>query len=151
MIIDSFANHGLYHHVHPLFSKAFTYLQSQDLDKLELGKHIIDGDDLFVIIMEYETKDEADCIKENHKKYVDIQYMVKGEEGMGVSLLNGQTPTTPYDDSRDAAFYKNDYESMIRVRQGEFAIFFPHDLHMPSIKVLQKQFVRKAVFKVRIK
>jgi YhcH/YjgK/YiaL family protein len=151
MIVDSFANHVLYGSVHPLFSKAFAFAQSHDLNKLELGKHIIDGDDLFVIVMEYETKDEKDCLKENHIKYIDIQFMVKGEELMGVSLLNGQMPTTPYDEARDAAFYKNDYESLVKVCAGEFAIFFPHDLHMPSIRVAEKQFVRKAVFKVSVK
>jgi len=150
MIVDSFTNHKLYINIHPGFEKAFRFVNTHDLNKLELGKHLIDGDDLFVILMEYETKDAADCIKENHQKYIDIQYMVKGDELMGVSLFSGQVATTPYDDTRDAAFYKNDYESLVKIREGEFAIFFPHDLHMPSINVLEKQMIRKAVFKVRV-
>ncbi len=88
------------------------------------GKLLIEGEDLFVILMEYETKDPGNCIMERHKKYIDIQLMLRGEEMMGVSTFAGQTPTTPYDESKDAAFFKPEYDSLLKVQQGQFTIFF---------------------------
>jgi YhcH/YjgK/YiaL family protein len=150
MILDSIINHHLYFNLHPLFGKAFDFLTKTDFNKLELGKHILEGDDLFVILMEYETKESAECIMESHRKYIDIQYMVQGEELMGVALQNGHMPSVPYDETKEAAFYEASSDSLIKVAKGQFAIFFPHDLHRPCIKHEKISKIRKAVFKVRV-
>ncbi len=150
MVLDSLTNHALYNNLHPRFKKAFEYLQKTDFTKIELGKHLIDGEDLFVIVMEYQTSDPASCKMENHKKYIDIQYMVSGEEFMGVSLFTGQQPIEAYDESKDAAFFETSFASLVKVQQGQFMIFFPHDLHMPCMKTEKQSFVRKAVFKVSL-
>lgn len=150
MILDSVAHAQQYLSLHPLFAKAFDFLKNTDFQKLELGKHIIDGDRLFVIYMEYETKALADCIMESHRKYIDIQVMIEGEELMGISALDGQIPTTPYDAERDAAFYEKKYDALFKVKEKHFTIFYPHDLHMPSMKVESVQKIKKAVFKVAV-
>lgn len=149
MILDDINHSSRYEFLGPLFKKAFQFIADTDMTTLPLGKHELQGDDLFVIVMEYETKDPDDCIMENHKKYIDIQYMVRGEELMGVKIFIDQVPTTPYDDSKDAAFYKPQYDSLLKVKQGQFTIFFPHDLHMPSMKSGKAEKILKAVFKVR--
>jgi YhcH/YjgK/YiaL family protein len=149
MILDDFRNSPRYEVLGPRFKKAFDFIRSNDLSSLGHGKHIIDGEDLFVIIMEYETKDPSECIMENHRKYIDIQFMIHGEELMGVKTFAEQTPTTPYDESRDAAFYNPEFDSLIKVREGHFAIFFSQDLHMPCMQVSSPRKVLKAVFKVR--
>lgn len=150
MILDNVKNAAHYNTIGPLFKKAFEFIRSTDISKLPLGKHEIQGEDLFVIVMEYETKEPQDCIMESHRKYCDIQLMLKGEEFMGVKIFSGQTPTTPYDESKDAAFYQPDFDSLIKVKEGQFTIFFPHDLHMPSMKTGSPSKILKAVFKVKI-
>ena len=150
MILDDIKNSTLYASLGPLFRKAFDFVSRTDLSSLPTGKHEIEGDNLFVILMEYETKDPSDCIMENHKKYADIQYMIRGEEFMGVKTFSGQTATTPYDENKDAAFYSPEFDSLVKVNAGQFTIFFPHDLHMPSMKTGNSQKVLKAVFKVRV-
>lgn len=150
MILDTFHNRQTYTNLNPLFKLAFDFLEKADFHKLELGKHSIVGDDLFVIVMEYETKDASECKTENHKKYIDIQYIVEGEELMGVTLFNGQVPSVPYDETKEAAFYEINHDSMIRISKGQFAIFFPYDLHQPSIKSGKASKIRKAVFKVKV-
>ncbi len=149
MILDHISHAARYKSLGPLFEKSFEFIASNDLRMFPLGKHLIEGEDLFVILMEYETKDPHDCIMERHKKYIDIQLMLRGEEMMDVSTLAGQTPTTPYDESKDAAFFKPEYDSLLKVQQEQFTIFFPHDLHMPSIKSGTAEKVLKAVFKVK--
>jgi YhcH/YjgK/YiaL family protein len=150
MILDHLQNHHRYLPISPLFKKAFEHLTTTDLHKLDLGKHLIENEDLFVIVMEYPTKSIEECVMENHKKYIDIQYMILGEELMGVTTFAGQTPTTPYDETKDAAFYEKQYSSLIKVHEGQFAIFFPQDLHMPCLKTEKECLVRKAVYKLRV-
>lgn len=150
MILDHIKNSTHYTNLGPLFVKAFEFVRKTDFTSLPLGKHNLEGEDLFVILMEYETKDPSDCIMENHKKYTDIQYMVRGEEFMGVQTFAGQTPTTPYDDTKDAAFYEPVFDSLVKVKEGQFTIFFPHDLHMPSMKTSVPAKILKAVFKVKV-
>jgi YhcH/YjgK/YiaL family protein len=150
MILDDIKNSALYTSLGPLFRKAFDFVSKNDLSSLPLGKHEIEDDNLFVILMEYETKDPSDCIMENHKKYTDIQYMIRGEEFMGVKTYSGQIATTPYNEDKDAAFYAPEFDSLVKVKAGQFTIFFPHDLHMPSMKTGNAQKVLKAVFKVKV-
>ncbi|HEY0653784.1 MAG TPA: YhcH/YjgK/YiaL family protein [Chryseosolibacter sp.] len=150
MILDDLKNSSLYHSMGPLFKKAFEFTAATDMKTLPLGKHEIQGEDLFVILMEYETKDPQDCIMETHRKYCDIQLMLRGEEFMGIKTFNGQTPSTPYDESKDAAFYQPQFDSLVKVKEGQFTIFFPHDLHMPSMKTGSSTKILKAVFKVKV-
>jgi YhcH/YjgK/YiaL family protein len=150
MILDDVKNAAHYNSIGPLFKKAFDFISATDIKSLPLGKHEIQGEELFVIVMEYETKEPQDCIMENHRKYCDIQLMLRGEEFMGVKTFSGQTPTTPYDESKDAAFYHPDFDSLVKVKEGQFTIFFPHDLHMPSMKTSSSAKILKAVFKVRV-
>ena len=93
MILDDIKHATYYHSIGPLFKKAFEFIAVTDLKNLSLGKHEIQGEKLFVIVMEYETKDPQDCIMENHKKYCDIQCMLHGEEFIGVKTFSGQKPT----------------------------------------------------------
>lgn len=150
MILDNLHNASHYLKLHPLFARAFDFASTNDFKALPLGKHEIDGERLFVILMEYDTKETSDCVMENHRRYIDIQLMVEGEELMAVTTFDGQIATTPYDEQKDAAFYEKKYDSLLKVKQDQFTIFFPHDLHMPSMKVAEVAKVRKAVFKVAV-
>jgi len=150
MILDRQDHTNNYASLGARFKKAFDHLIKTDFTQLENGKHIIDGDDVFVIVMEYETKEPDDCIMENHRKYADIQYMVAGEEMIGIATYNNQVPTMPYDETKEAAFYEKNYTSMIRLQEKHFAVFFPQDLHMPCIKAGKAGSVKKAVYKIRV-
>jgi YhcH/YjgK/YiaL family protein len=150
MIVDNIHHYDRYTLINPLFQTAFNYLTNTDLAKLEDGKHVIEGDDLFVILQTYESKDPVDCKMESHRQYIDIQYIIAGEELIGTSILNGQVPIVPYVEAKDVVFYKSEYDSGIKLQQGEFAIFFPHDVHMPCMKVEKGIQVRKAVFKIKV-
>jgi YhcH/YjgK/YiaL family protein len=150
MILDSLEHYRLYAGLSPMFKKAFDFLLKTDFNTLEPGKHTIQDEDLFMMYMEYESKDASECRMEKHEQYIDIQYMVSGAELIGIATQNGQIPTVSYDETKDVAFYENEYTTMLRLGQSQFAIFFPHDLHMPCIKAEQKLQVKKAVFKIRV-
>jgi biofilm protein TabA len=133
------------------WDKAFTFLRTADLKNLEVKRHDIDGDNLFALVSEYMTKNEADAKFEAHKKYVDIQYVISGTEQM--SLTPGSKKgevLTPYDESKDLEFMTVS-ETTSRIATPEkFFLFFPSDLHRPSVKVDENSQVKKVVVKVRI-
>lgn len=149
MILDTIENLSLYRGLSKNLSKAIDYIQNTNLNNLSAGKHTIFNDDVFVMINEYDTKDESECVIEAHKKYIDIQIMLKGDEKVGFAFLNNQKETEPYNEDNDYTFYSSELDYMY-LREESFAIFFPTDLHCPTIKIDSSKSVAKAVVKVRV-
>lgn len=148
MILDNIKNSALYENIHPRFIKAFEYLHHTNFTETPNGTYHIDGENIFAIVQEYYTKDKSTAKLEAHKKYIDIQFMYSGTELMGVNLLENQIPVIN-DPEKDLAFY-DDKASFVKLEQEMFAIFFPHDLHMPGIQILQPENVKKIVIKVKV-
>lgn len=148
MILDKLENQSLYRNITPRLAKAFDYLIQTDLNLLSVGTHYIEDRDIFALVQEYDTKDAKDCKLESHYKYIDIQYMVRGDEGMGVTTLTTQVPTEKNIEN-DYIFYEAD-STLIIVKEGMFTVFFPNDIHKPCIKINKTAHVKKVVIKVRI-
>ena len=149
MVFDKIVNLRLYEELNSLFEKAIDYLEETDFSELAPGRHTILGDNIFALYQEYETKNVEDCLLEGHRKYIDIQYVLEGEEFIGVASSANQTVRKPYNADHDIAFFEGDF-SRVKLKAGNFAIFFPHDLHMPCLKVEKPAMVRKVVIKVRV-
>ena len=79
MIIDTLAESQLIYPLHPSFEQAFTFLRSTDLKSLPTGRISIDGDAIYALVQEYQTKPVDQGKWESHKRYIDIQYIVSGE------------------------------------------------------------------------
>jgi YhcH/YjgK/YiaL family protein len=148
MILDTLANCHLYLSINERIAKGFDYLRTTDLDSLPSGKHDIDGDTIFALVQEYQTKPIAECKLESHKKYIDIQYVIRGEEMMGITTQNNQT-ILEQNLEKDYTFYEGT-TSLIRVSKGMFTIFFPDDLHQPCVQTETVLEVKKVVIKVMI-
>ena len=86
------------------WDKAFSFLSKQNLASLDPGRYELDGEDLFVNVDEYVTRNEEVTKYEAHKKYADIQYLVAGEERIGVAPLENTTITDSYNSETDASF-----------------------------------------------
>ena len=150
MIIDLLENAEKYNSVHKRISKAFHYLQTTNLDGIAPGKYSIDGDDVFAIVQEYKTLDSTNEEMESHRKYIDVQYIVKGEELVGHALLKGQAPSKEYDADKDFMLFPDIPSFFTKMETGTFMVFFPTDMHMPCIKVQDAAMVKKVVVKVKI-
>ena len=149
MIIDKLTNSHLYSGLGERVNKAFDYLNNTDFSKTELGKYEIDGDNIFALVNEYNTKDEIEGKLEAHKKYIDVQFVAEGEELMGYAPLENQKVIDAYNQKKDITFYSGE-KSFALVKEGMFAIFFPTDVHLPGIKVKDKSYVKKVVVKVKV-
>ncbi|MBW8686928.1 YhcH/YjgK/YiaL family protein [Chitinophaga rhizophila] len=150
MIIDTLQNAALYHGLGTRFIKAFQYLQETDFSKVEKGHYEIDGSAIVAIVNEYDTIPTTGEQMESHRKYIDIQYIVSGEELIGHDFLSQQQPSKPYSDTEDFMLWSEAPAFFSKLQHGMFAIFFPTDLHMPNIKIADPVKVKKVVMKVSV-
>ena len=148
MIKDNIKNAAKYFSLSDDIKKALLYLLNTDFTSMKAGRYYIDGDSMYVNVDEYETR-VSDRI-EAHRKYIDIQYMVKGKENMGVSAIDNLSPITEYDADKDIIFYKGKVD-LHTVNQYEFIIFYPEDAHLPCQMIENSEYVKKAVVKILIK
>ena len=104
------------------------------------------------IVSEYETKVKNEVGFEAHRKNIDIQYLLKGEERIACMPIEKLTATEPYSEEKDAAFYAAEGAAAqtMTIGGGYFAIFFPQDGHMPQLCVDEPEMVKKVVVKVDI-
>jgi biofilm protein TabA len=138
------------YHMNPvLWDKAFAFLKNTNLDTLSPGKYPIQGDDLFASVTLSPTKEFDKTNWESHKKYIDLQYVIKGKEKIGVAPLASATVTKPYDETKDVANYST--EGVFHLAEPSvFFLFFPTDVHRPNIKVEGVDSDKKIVLKIRV-
>ena len=149
MIFDSIKNRAVYEKINPNFTLAFDFIEKVMREGAEVGKYEISGSDVFAMVQEYEPKEDSGVF-EAHKKYIDIQFILSGKEHMECAKPENCAVTDPYEDSRDAALYSCDgYRASLDCEAGDFAVFFPHDIHKPGVKLTDGEKVRKIVVKVR--
>ena len=127
--------------------RGLDFLSGTDFSNLSDGRYELDGDD-YVNIQTYTTKPDADF--EAHRDYVDIQYMISGEEMIGVTDYNKCQTTVEYDSEKDIEFLSGEGEYHL-MKSGDFMVLYPEDAHKPSISadVDFPSAVRKAVVKVK--
>jgi YhcH/YjgK/YiaL family protein len=98
----------------------------------------------------YDTKSESELRYEAHKKYIDIQFMISGNESFFHADTSYCDIIEMYSDETDVAFYKAD-GILYQVLEKQFYILFPQDAHKPCMHYNNKvQSVKKVVLKVLI-
>lgn len=103
----------------------------------------------YVVAMAYRTKPRPDGFFETHRKFIDVQVVVAGDELMEVTDAARLNITQPYDAAKDFTKHGDSAEaSVLRMRAGDVAVFWPEDAHMPSLAPGEPGLVRKAVIKV---
>ena len=137
-----------YHSNQGQWDKAFAYLKTTDVKNLANGRHVIDGDNVYAIVTEAPTKDYDKTAFESHRKYIDLQYVITGEENMAKAPVPSVTVSKPYDPSADIAYYTGEGK-VYTVPAGSFMIFFPTDAHRPNITPGGNKVVKKIVIKIK--
>ena len=131
------------------WDKAFAFLKEHDLKTLAKGKYPIDGDNVFASVTEDPSKDFDKTNWESHRKYIDVQCVITGDEKMGKwPVAEITTVTKPYDETKDVANYTAPGK-FYTIPAGTFIIFFPTDAHRPNITPGGNKVVKKIVIKVR--
>jgi biofilm protein TabA len=146
----------LHHPQAPLpaaIERALAYLQRTDFSQLAAGRYPIEGDDMIAIVQNPQTQPWETGMPEFHQRYLDIQYLLEGEEVIGFAIAQPELPLmTDQLAERDIAFvHPIANESRLLLTAGMFAIFFPGELHKPCRSVTQTQNIKKVVIKIDAK
>ena len=115
------------------------------------GRHAIDGERMFAMPQSYETAPATEKKLETHRRYIDIQYLISGEEIIHHAPAERLVVTEPYNDERDVVFYQDPVGlSATLLRPGDFTIYFPHDGHKGGCMNTTPVAVRKVVIKIAV-
>jgi biofilm protein TabA len=129
---------------------ALSYLRNTDFSQMEAGRYLLDGEHMFAIVQTPLTQAWESGKPEFHARYIDIQYLLEGEELIGYAIANDtQAKTHDQLAERDIAFVAPiSHESVLRLSPGMFAIFYPGELHKPCRAVNAPMLIKKVVVKI---
>ena len=132
MLIDNLQNADRYSPLHPDFIGAFAFLRRVDVDRLPNGRHEIDGDRIYAIVSRDQGRGREQSLLEAHRRYIDIQFVVSGEECIGwLPLSDCKRVSSPYNADKDLEFFFDRPATWLVVSPGNFAVFYPEDAHAP--------------------
>jgi len=147
MIYDLIENAHLYYKLGDKFEKALKFLNDTDFDSVEPGRIDIDGDNIFALVQEYNTKDPEEGKWEAHRKYIDIQFVHSGGEDFGFVNVDYLESAGEYNAENDVEFFNGDGD-FLQIHDDEFIILFPQDAHMPGLSIEDSEKIKKVVIKV---
>jgi len=141
---DSF--YVAYHRNKKLWDAAFAFLKNENLEEIKPGKYPIVGEQVFASVTEAPSHNKEDVKWESHKNYIDLQYIIKGKELIGVADTSTATIIKPY--TVDVINYTAEGKYYTGER-GKFFLFFPNNAHRPTIKIDGYDTVKKIVIKIQ--
>ena len=132
MILSPLGDADRYVALHPGFAAAFSFLRRRDLAQLPDGRHKIDGQRLFAMVMRKEGNGQANAKLEVHRRYIDIQYCAAQGDLIGwKSTATCSNAVQPFDEEKDYQLFTDQPEAWVPTAPGAFAIYFPEDAHAP--------------------
>ena len=146
MIFDRLENLSRYRGLYRGLDTVICWLEQNDPAGLPLGRTELDGDRVFVNVMEADTRSPQQAQYEVHEKYMDLQLDLEGSEAF--QLPRGSYVLPPVDPDADVAFLEAECGCQGRLGGGYFALFPAREPHMPTLHGEKPQRVKKAVFKL---
>ena len=131
----------------PKLRKAIEYIKNTNFNDMPDGKIDIE-DGIWANLQTYYTKEDA--LFEAHRKYIDIQVILTGQEKISVCKYETCKTNNPYDENKDIEFLTSESWDDIEMHTGDFLILYPSDAHKPSININGQHHVRKLVVKVPV-
>ncbi|MBF0223997.1 MAG: YhcH/YjgK/YiaL family protein [Desulfobacterales bacterium] len=149
MIFDKLNNFETYICIHPYFEDVFYFIKNNDLTQMTIGMHVINGQGIYASVSEYKTKKKSEAFIECHKKYIDLQIILKGNEKIGIC---NKADCIEYEYNEETDLQKLEGEvDFVSLKSSFFVIFFPHDGHMPQVGYNNiEEVVKKIVFKIPV-
>ncbi|MFZ2411772.1 MAG: YhcH/YjgK/YiaL family protein [Candidatus Methanoperedens sp.] len=132
--------------------KAIDFLQRPDLHNMADGRMEIDGQQVFALLQRYETLVMDAPTIEYHRAYLDVQYIVSGEEIIGWTPIEHMTITEPYNADRDVCLGTVPQRLLtpVHLQAGQLAVLYPEDGHAPRMAAGKPSRVFKVVVKVAV-
>ncbi|MCS5736987.1 YhcH/YjgK/YiaL family protein [Herbiconiux daphne] len=131
---------------------ALNWIKETDFSKLEPGRYPIGKDDgaMFCLYQQYDTVDVHEKRSESHKEYIDLQYIISGEESIGFARAgNGEVVDEDLTPDSDMVWYSSVPNGVLYpLKTGEFMVLFPNDIHRPGLNTNGVSSVTKAMVKI---
>lgn len=138
----------------PNLEKGIEFLLRGGHEELPTGRVLIDELNVYAEVQAYDTVegDMAEAVFEGHRKYIDLQYVVSGDEIIGWASAKHVSVTTEYVPGDDYWLGSADpaHVTPVRLTSGQLAVLYPDDPHAPRRAVGGSSAVRKIVVKVAI-
>lgn len=135
----------------PKMEKAVHFLTHENLEKLTPGTIPVDGNQVYVKVMNYSTVPDEELKYEAHKKYIDIHYVISGKEAIMYLDTRKMDTVDEYNPEKDV-FHGNPRRkedvSRVVLSAGDLAIAYPTDAHAPKGMVGQAAMIHKIVIKI---
>ena len=149
MIIDSIKNCALYEKVNGNFAKVFEILKTLD-ENTEPQKIVVDEGNVWINVQKIGERPPISEMKfEEHRKFIDVHFIVHGKESFGYCDTDRVTVVIPYSEEKDIEFSEGEI-SKVYLSAGDFCVTYPHDAHMPSMENLSDGIMTRAVAKIRV-
>lgn len=148
MIIDTLSNLDKYAKLHPLFEEAFNFIKNQNLKEIEAGKYPINGLELHASVSDKEGVKKEEAKFEAHDHFIDVQVCPRGIETLGWKPRSTcSNIKVPYNSDKDVTFFDDTPDTYFQLHEGQFAIFYPEDVHAPMIG---EGLIKKLVVKIKV-
>lgn len=138
-----------YEALHPLLKQLFNYVHTHDLTSVPTGRITLQGDELFINVVDAQMVPAESQKLEVHEAYVDVHFPLSTTETIGWRALDSidTAPEAPFDAENDFALYATASSSFCTVKPGEFVLVWPEDAHAP---IIGEGPLRKAIAKVKL-
>ncbi|MFB2871356.1 N-acetylneuraminate anomerase [Aeromonas jandaei] len=150
MILGNIHQPQTYSYLSPILKQAISYLKQTDMYNLPVGRYELEKELLYVNVMEFDTNFSEQKQAEVHREYIDIQFLISGQERIFLGLENTTNPVfKEYDEINDYYLVSSiSCESELLLSPGMFAIFFPEQPHKPRCCIETPMSLKKAVMKM---
>jgi YhcH/YjgK/YiaL family protein len=151
MILDKVSALDFYGPLIPHYERIGAFLKESGYAGFEPGRYDIEGTGSYLLIQHYHRSNEDEKKWESHRRHLDIQIVLSGQEYIAYAEIGGLEVLEPYNDEKDVIFYRNpEQAASIWIGTGSFCVFYPRDGHKPGFHRSQPEAVVKAVVKVRL-
>ena len=153
MILGNINHLGLVPYLPEKIKQSIEYIKDNVNNNTPVGRYDIDGDNMFFMVSDSTSRHIHDANPEYHEKYIDVQIVLVGQEGMAVNTL------PPYTKVLDNKLAENDIafietpkeETLLILHPNDFIVFLPNEVHKPLCAVDNKiETVRKVVVKIAL-
>lgn len=153
MILDTMEHAKQYVGLFPGVDRVLEAVRAYSPDNYPCGKVELEGNDLYLLLNSYETHTPEGALCEAHRQYLDVMYMVQGEETIYVKPVEQlRCVTKEYDPAIEALLGQTDSDATaVRLTAGSFIVLLPQDAHTPACHTDGPQHVKKIIGKVRIR
>ncbi len=141
MIYDNFTNFDRYSFVAPeVWNKVKSFIINATAC-VDAGKYLIFNENCFANVAKYMPQELDENKLEAHREYLDIQLTLKGVERIYCREIGDLDEVVEFSESKDVGFYKmrEDKVTSLDIGEGYFAIFYPHEGHLPGCVVDGKE------------